>query len=81
MKKAFTELLEREELIQKLKDKGYAELVDVLLMDDSYTKKGRLNKSAVCRILNWKPKQLEDALKECKILLLGDLGWDGEEDD
>lgn len=81
MRKAFTELLEREELIQKLKDKGYAELVDVLLMDDSYTKKGRLNKSSVCRILNWKPKQLEDALKESRNLLLGDLGWDNEEPD
>lgn len=81
MKKAFTELLEREELIYKLINQGHAQLVDVLLRDDSYTKKGRLNKSAVCRILDWKPKQLEDALKECKILLLGDLGWGDEEAD
>ncbi len=80
MKKAFTELLERQELIQKLIDRGYGQLVDVLLMDDSYTKKGRLNKSAACRMLGWKPKQLEDALKECKMLLLSDLGWEDEED-
>jgi len=79
MKKAFTELLERQELIQKLIDRGYGQLVDVLLMDDSYTKKGRLNKSAACRELGWKPKQLEDALKECKMLLQGDLGWEDEE--
>jgi hypothetical protein len=76
MKKSFTELLERQELIQKLIDKGYGELIDVLLMDDSYTKKGRLNKSAVCRKLGWKPKQLEDALNECKSLLLVDIGWE-----
>lgn len=80
MKKTFIEILERTELIQKLIDKGFGELMDVLLMDESYTKKGRLNKSAVCRMLRWKPKQLEDALKECKILLLGDLGWEDEED-
>ncbi len=80
MKKTFTEILERQELIQKLIDKGYAQLIDVLLMDDSYTKKGRLNKSAVCRKLDWKPKQLEDALRECKLILRGDLGWEDEED-
>lgn len=78
MKKAFTEILERQELIQKLIDKGHDKLIDVLLMDSSYTKKGRLNKSAVCRELGWKPKQLEDALKECKILLMDDLSWDDE---
>jgi hypothetical protein len=81
MNKTFTELLERQELIQKLIDRGYGQLIDVLLMDDSYTKKGRLNKSAVCRKLGWKPKQLEDALKECKILLLSDFGWEDEEVD
>lgn len=78
MKKTFIELLERSEQIQKLIDKGYAQLVDVLLMDESYTKKGRLNKSAVCRKLKWKPKQLEDALKDCKAALKSDLGWDND---
>lgn len=76
MTKTFTELLERQELIDKLVGKGYDALVDVLLKHDSYTKKGRLNKSSVCRQLGWKPKQLEDALYECKCLLIGDVGWE-----
>lgn len=75
MNKTFVEFLEKQELIQKLIDRGYAQLVDVLLMDENYTKKGRLNKSAACRELGWKPKQLEDALKECKSLLMHDLDW------
>ncbi len=75
MKKNLTDTLEQRELIQKLIDKGYAELVDVLLLNESkvYTKKGRLNKSGACRILGWKPKQLEDALSECRDILKTDL--------
>jgi hypothetical protein len=76
MKKTFTELLERQELIEKLVDRGYGELVDVLLKHDSYTKKGRLNKSSVCRQLGWKPKQLEDAINDCRLLLVKDMGID-----
>ena len=68
MKKSFVELLERQEQIEKLINNGHGRLVDVLLMEESYTKKGRLNKSAVCRELGCKPKELEDALKECKML-------------
>jgi hypothetical protein len=34
-----------------------------------YTKKGRLNKSGACRILGWKPKELEEALDSCKDIL------------
>lgn len=73
MKKTFTETLERQELIDKLVSKGYAQLVDILLVESSYTKKGRLNKSSVCRQLQWKPKQLEDALSECSQLLDQDM--------
>jgi len=52
------ELLERTELIQKLIENGYAELVEALLYNEGkvYTKKGRLNKSGACRVLNWKTK-------------------------
>jgi hypothetical protein len=65
------DLLERGELIQKLVDSGYSELVEALLGNENkvYTKKGRLNKSGACRVLGWKPKQLEDSLAECKKIL------------
>lgn len=69
------DLVERQELIQKLVDSGYDQLVEALLGNENkvYTKKGRLNKSGACRVLGWKPKQLEDALKECRRILGEDL--------
>ena len=65
------DILERTELIQKLVDNGYGELVEALLGNESkvYTKKGRLNKSGACRVLCWKSKQLEDALADCRKIL------------
>jgi hypothetical protein len=71
MPKSAIEVLEQQELIQKLIDQGYGELVDALLSNESqvYTKKGRLNKSGACRVLKWKTKQLEDALEACREIL------------
>ena len=71
MGKNMIEILEQQELIQKLIDAGYGELVDVFLSNESqvYTKKGRLNKSGACRVLDWKTKQLEDALESCRGIL------------
>jgi hypothetical protein len=65
--------LETQELIQKLIDNGYGELVECLLGDESvvYTKKGRLNKSSTCRKMGWKNKQLEDILLEMRECLEG----------
>lgn len=65
------EIIERQELIEKLREKGYGELIEALLMNEGqvYTKKGRLNKSGACRVLGWKTKQLEDALAECREIL------------
>lgn len=70
MGKNLTEILEQQEVIQKLIDKGFGELIDALLMNESkvYTKAGRLNKSGACRVLGWKTKQLEDAIDECRVL-------------
>ena len=70
------ENLERQELIKKLVDNGYGEIVAALLEDEKkvYTKKGRLNKSGACRRLNLKSKQLEDKLAEMRELLKMDLG-------
>jgi len=69
------EHLERQELIKKLVDNGYGEIVKALLEDEKkvYTKKGRLNKSGACRRLNLKSKQLEDKLAEMRDLLKKDL--------
>lgn len=63
--------LETQEVIQKLIDNGFDEYVDCLLSHESvcYTKKARLNKSATCRKMNKKNKDLEDALRQMKELL------------
>ena len=67
--------IERQELIKKLIDNGYGEIVEALLEDEKkvYTKKGRLNKSGACRKLKMKSKQLEDKLAEMRSLLSRDL--------
>jgi len=64
------EEIERQEVIQILIDRGYGEIIDALLMNESkvYTKKGRLNKSGACRVLKWKTKKLEDVIEECRTL-------------
>ena len=67
--------IERQELIKKLIDNGYGEIVEALLEDEKkvYTKKGRLNKSGACRKLKMKSKQLEDKLAEMRSLLSKDM--------
>lgn len=82
MRSTFSEL-ETQELIQKLIDRGYGELVDCLLSNDTtcYTKKDRLNKSATCRELGWKTKKLEDVFKEMKLILKRDMAWEEEEEE
>ncbi len=74
-------VIETQEVIQKLKEAGYSELVECLLDNekDCYTKKGRLNKSSTCRRLNWKGKKLEDALKQMRTILQAE--FDLEEED
>lgn len=70
----FTQL-EYEEIIDKLIDNGFAELINILYYEDApggnkvYTKRGRLNKSGACRALNCKTKDLEATLKECQRIL------------
>lgn len=70
--------LEMSEIIEKLKQHGYEELVECLLDQESdcYTKKGRLNKSATTRRMGWKSKQLEDALKAMRELLSEEFDLD-----
>lgn len=71
MAKNYLEIIEQQELIQKLIDNGYGELVDAFLTNENkvFTKKSRLNKCGACRVLSWKTKQLEDALQKCRELL------------
>lgn len=68
---SFIESLEKEELIEKLRSSGFGELIDAFLLNETkvYTKKGRLNKSGACRVMNVKPKQLEDLLAACRTIL------------
>ena len=77
------EQLEKQELIDKLRGTGYAPLIDALLSNekDVYTKTGRLNKSGACRVLGWKPKELEQALEACKDILKNDLYFSSSEDE
>jgi hypothetical protein len=69
------EILERQELIQKLIDGGYADFVNAMLANETkaYTRSSRLNKSGACRVLGWKSKQLEDALEACRKILEKDV--------
>ena len=71
----FVDEIETKELIEKLIKHGHGHIVDAFLLNDTkcYTKKGRLNKSGVCRVLDYKPKQLDDSLAAMKKLLDGDL--------
>lgn len=70
-----TEYIERQELIKKLIDSGYGDIVQAFLDDEKkvYTKKGRLNKSGACRKLKLKAKQLEDKLNEMREILKKDM--------
>ena len=77
MGKSLIDLLEQQEVIDKLVSAGYGELIDAVLMNESkcFTKKGKVNKSGTCRVLNWKTKQLEDAFLACRTIL-----QEGQED-
>ena len=65
----FVEVIESQELLQKIEKAGYGKIIELFLMNENkvYTKKGRLNKSGACRILKCKPKELDDS-KESKEL-------------
>lgn len=75
--------LEMQEVIQKLKDNGFTEIVDCLLDNERecYTKKGRLNKSSTCRKLDWKGKKLDDSMKQMKDLLKREFGIEEAEEE
>ena len=64
----FVEVIESQELLQKIENAGYGKTLELFLMNENkvYTKKVRLNKSGACRILKWKPKELDDLLKKLK---------------
>mgnify|MGYP000865308551 CR=1 FL=1 len=75
MSSSIIEILEQQEVIDKLIKHGHEKLINVLLNNEKqvYTKKGRLNKCGACRVLGWKSKQLEDALLECQEILADDF--------
>jgi len=71
MKNRFLEGIENTELLQILGSSYLKEKIGLLLSNENlvYTKKGRLNKSGACRILNMKTKELETFLVECRKVL------------
>lgn len=73
--------LEMQEIIQKLIQNGFGDIVECLLEhhDECYTKKARLNKSATIRKLNCKGKQLEDALTQMREILKNEFDFDWPE--
>jgi hypothetical protein len=64
-------MMETQELIDKLVAAGYGEIIECMLLNENkcYTKKDRLNKSATCRELGIKSKELEDSLRKMRELL------------
>lgn len=74
MSKSLLDVLEVQEQIQLLIDHGYGDCVDAFLSNEGhvYTKKGRLNKSGTCRVLDCNNKQLEDMMKAMRRILGGD---------
>lgn len=81
MKNKFLEGIENGELLQILENSYLKEKISLLLSNENkvYTKKGRLNKSGACRILNMKNKELEIFLEECRKLLEVDQFLDRQE--
>ena len=80
--KSFVQM-ENQELVDKLIEKGFQDIVDAFLSNDNkvYTKKGRLNKSGACRVLKCKPKDLEERIKLCQDLLDKEFpDWRNSED-
>ncbi len=71
MKNKFLDGIENAELINLLENSAVREKINTILLNESivYTKKGRLNKSGACRILNMKPKELDDFLVECRDII------------
>lgn len=61
--------IELEEILNKIREKGpeYEKLIKILIEEEIvYTNKGRLNKSAILRMMDMKPKELEDLFYDCQ---------------
>lgn len=63
--------LELQEILDHLRKAGHGKIIDAYLNDpDSVTtRKGRLNKSGVCRKLKINSKTLDEKLAECREIL------------
>ena len=79
----FIKELEIKEIIEKLYEQGYGEIINGFLLNEGkcYTKKGRLNKSGACRILDMKIKTLDEKFKEIRELLAKELDIEYKEDE
>jgi len=63
--------VEQQEIFDKLREKGFGELIDAFLLNERecYTSRGRLKKVGVCRVTGWPIRQLEEQLAACKTAL------------
>jgi hypothetical protein len=60
--------IEFRELLELAERHGLGEFCQVLMYGDCFTKKGRINKCAVCRELGLKPKEFEICYKRLRAL-------------
>jgi len=61
--------IELDEILSNIRELSidHARLVKILIEEEGvYTNKGRLNKSALSRMMCMKPKDLEDILYDCQ---------------
>lgn len=57
------------EVIAHLRKNGFGKLVDTLLNEEAFTVKGRLNKSAISRLMECKPKEVERLIEAAREFL------------
>lgn len=61
--------LELEEILNNTRGLGekHSQLITLLIEEEEvYTRQGRLNKSALARMMDMKPKDLEELFNECR---------------
>ena len=67
--------LEFLELLTTLKNNGHSRIIELILDDpEATTRNGRINKSAICRILDIKPAMFELELEKIQELLCNQTG-------
>lgn len=58
-----------QEEIKIIEEKGYGEIIQAIMDGEVYTKKGKINKSALCRKCNISLKDYHHAIEEIQSIL------------